>query len=83
VKNKSENKQTQYKWKTELQQGQGLLKRKSQHIPSHDNDKNSQLNADIVIERAENKKPKKAENDDEYGAKFYQDGIIHFSPEYF
>jgi hypothetical protein len=65
VKNKSENKQTQYEWKTELQQGQGFLKRKSQDVPSHDNDKNSQLNADIVIERAENKKPKKAENDDE------------------
>ena len=70
MKNKSENKQTHYKWKTELQQWQGFLKRKPQHIPSHDNHKNSQLNEDIVIERTENKKPKKGENDDEYGAEF-------------
>jgi hypothetical protein len=46
------------------------LKRKPQHIPSHDNHKNSQLNDDIVIERSENKKPEKGENDDEYGAEF-------------
>jgi hypothetical protein len=70
MEDKSENKQTQYKWETELQQGYGFLKRKPQRIPSHDNDKNSQLNADAVIKRAENKQPKKGEDDDEYDAQF-------------
>jgi hypothetical protein len=59
VKNESENKKGKYKWKTEFQQGNRFLERKSQRIPSNDADKNHHLNSDMIIKRAENKKPKK------------------------
>jgi hypothetical protein len=56
------------------------LERKPQHIPPHDNNKNSQLDGNVVIKRAEDKQPKKGEDDNEYEAQFKNDDIIHFSP---
>jgi hypothetical protein len=59
VKNKSENKKTKHKRETELQQGNRFAHRKSQHIPSNYAYKNDQLNGDMIVKGAENKKPEK------------------------
>ena len=82
VKDNPENRQTQYKWETELQQWNCFLKWEAQHIPPYDNEKNSQLNDDVIIKRAEDKQPKKGEDDDEYGAQLKNDDIIHILPWY-
>jgi hypothetical protein len=37
-------------------------------VPSHDNEKNNQMNKDAVIKRTKNKQPEKRADDGEYEA---------------
>jgi hypothetical protein len=70
VKNQPENKETENKRKTKPQQGNRFAHRKSQHIPSNYSYKNDQLNGDVIVKRAENKKPEKREYKHENDGKF-------------